>query len=152
PCQPRHGAGDADSRHPDSIDRCNGPVARARACRARRRAYLASRLTTCVRPNVDAGRSQPGKSLDACHTACPERVRFTHSSSPGARRPSVQNPDEADARLFDDEDAPEQPNPTLNRAARSGRPTEDEQLLSVSPAPDPSAFTHTDPWRVLRIT
>src|SRR5690606_36736759 len=41
--------------------------------------------------------------------------------------------------------------PTLNRAARSGRLTEDEQLLSISPAPDPSAFTHTDPWRVLRI-
>jgi uncharacterized protein (TIGR00730 family) len=55
-----------------------------------------------------------------------------------------------------DEQTPEQPNPTLNRAARAGRPTEDEQLL-VSPAQraDPSqrsdAFTHTDPWRVLRI-
>src|SRR6185437_10144975 len=56
-----------------------------------------------------------------------------------------------------DEQPPEQPNPTLNRAARSGRPTEDEQLL-ISPtqrpgtsAQAPDWFTHTDPWRVLRI-
>jgi uncharacterized protein (TIGR00730 family) len=55
-----------------------------------------------------------------------------------------------------DEQPPEQPNPTLNRAARTGRPTEDEQLLG-SPtqqpgtAQRPDAFTHTDPWRVLRI-
>jgi uncharacterized protein (TIGR00730 family) len=46
-----------------------------------------------------------------------------------------------------------QPNPTLNRAARTGRTTEDERLLT-SPAqrPPPIDFTHTDPWRVLRIT
>jgi uncharacterized protein (TIGR00730 family) len=46
-----------------------------------------------------------------------------------------------------------QPNPTLNRAARTGRTTEDERLLT-SPAqrPAPIDFTHTDPWRVLRIT
>jgi uncharacterized protein (TIGR00730 family) len=45
------------------------------------------------------------------------------------------------------------PNPTLNRAATTGRTTEDERLLA-SPAqrPAPIDFTHTDPWRVLRIT
>src|SRR6476469_9032994 len=53
--------------------------------------------------------------------------------------------------------APLQPNPSINRAARSGRPTEDEQLLT-SPAttqhvlgPMAFDFTSSDPWRVLRI-
>jgi uncharacterized protein (TIGR00730 family) len=44
-------------------------------------------------------------------------------------------------------------NPTLNRAARSGQPTEDERLL-VSPTQrqrPQDDFTHTDPWRVFRI-
>jgi uncharacterized protein (TIGR00730 family) len=36
----------------------------------------------------------------------------------------------------------------LNRAARTGRPTEDETLLAVPTQVD---FTHTDPWRVMRI-
>src|SRR5687767_9427156 len=42
------------------------------------------------------------------------------------------------------------PNLSLNRRSRSGRPMEDQQLLD---RPDPAtvAFTHTDPWRVLRI-
>jgi uncharacterized protein (TIGR00730 family) len=40
--------------------------------------------------------------------------------------------------------------PSLNRAARSGKPTEDEQLLAA-PRPEQAQFTHTDPWRVLRI-
>ena len=42
-------------------------------------------------------------------------------------------------------------NPTLDRAARRGNTTEDERLLQ---GPDGRAdldFTHTDPWRVLRI-
>ncbi len=50
-----------------------------------------------------------------------------------------------------------QPNPSLNFAARVGRRTEDEQLLT-SPTeqrrqlgPHAADFTHTDPWRVLRI-
>lgn len=45
------------------------------------------------------------------------------------------------------------PNPTLNRAAKSGRPTEDELLLcwSEQDRERASAFTHSDPWRVLRI-
>jgi uncharacterized protein (TIGR00730 family) len=46
-----------------------------------------------------------------------------------------------------------QPNPSLNRAARTGTTTEDERLL-VSPAATPSptqAFLHSDPWRVFRI-
>ncbi len=44
-----------------------------------------------------------------------------------------------------------QPNPTLNRAARWGSETEDEQLLKGPGEPPPVDFTHTDPWRVLRI-
>jgi hypothetical protein len=40
--------------------------------------------------------------------------------------------------------------PSLNRAARTGRPTEDEQLLAT-PKPEQTLFTHTDPWRVMRI-
>jgi uncharacterized protein (TIGR00730 family) len=50
------------------------------------------------------------------------------------------------------------PNVSLSRAARTGKTTEDELLLQrprrPAPAPrDPAAaaFTHTDPWRVLRI-
>ncbi|MCC7367614.1 MAG: TIGR00730 family Rossman fold protein [Chloroflexi bacterium] len=50
---------------------------------------------------------------------------------------------------------PQQPNPSLNLAARTGRPTEDEQLLISPTQKTPSQraddFTHTDPWRVLRI-
>ncbi|MBI2756370.1 MAG: TIGR00730 family Rossman fold protein [Chloroflexi bacterium] len=51
----------------------------------------------------------------------------------------------------DDPPAPSrtQSNPTLSRAARSGEQTEDEKLLA-SPPRDTS-WTHTDPWRVLRI-
>ncbi len=45
------------------------------------------------------------------------------------------------------------PNPTLGIAARFGRPTEDELLFQrrAAPAPRDASFTHTDPWRVLRI-
>lgn len=39
---------------------------------------------------------------------------------------------------------------SLNRAARSGQRTEDEQLLK-GPSATESSFTHSDPWRVLRI-
>ncbi|HEX8271547.1 MAG TPA: TIGR00730 family Rossman fold protein [Longimicrobiaceae bacterium] len=49
--------------------------------------------------------------------------------------------------------APEQPNPSLNRAARLGNATEDERLLE-SPATSPAQaadFLHSDPWRVFRI-
>jgi uncharacterized protein (TIGR00730 family) len=46
------------------------------------------------------------------------------------------------------------PNPTINRAARSGKPTEDALLYRglVRQPEDPNVFTHTDAWRVLRIT
>jgi uncharacterized protein (TIGR00730 family) len=46
------------------------------------------------------------------------------------------------------------PNPTLNRAARAGKPTEDRLLFAWSDADRRRAaeFTHSDPWRVLRIT
>jgi uncharacterized protein (TIGR00730 family) len=40
--------------------------------------------------------------------------------------------------------------PSLNRAARAGQPTEDEQLLAPPP-PEQVLFTQTDPWRVMRI-
>jgi uncharacterized protein (TIGR00730 family) len=45
------------------------------------------------------------------------------------------------------------PNPTLNRAALAGRPTEDALLLcwSDEDRERASAFTRSDPWRVLRI-
>ncbi len=45
------------------------------------------------------------------------------------------------------------PNPTLNRNARLRRPTEDTLLLRWSDADraQAQAFTHSDPWRVLRI-
>lgn len=46
------------------------------------------------------------------------------------------------------------PNPTLDRAAKTGRATEDRKLLSWT---DPerkraAAYTESDPWRVMRIT
>jgi uncharacterized protein (TIGR00730 family) len=43
--------------------------------------------------------------------------------------------------------------PSLNRAARTGLPTEDERLLeSPASAPPPARdFTSSDPWRVFRI-
>jgi uncharacterized protein (TIGR00730 family) len=45
------------------------------------------------------------------------------------------------------------PNPTLSRAARTGRPTQDRLLFSWTDADREraAAFTHSDPWRVLRI-
>jgi hypothetical protein len=46
--------------------------------------------------------------------------------------------------------AKSQPNPTLNRAARTRQATQDEKLLE-SPRPEQKLFTDTDPWRVLRI-
>jgi len=46
------------------------------------------------------------------------------------------------------------PNPTINRAARSGRPTEDRLLFAwgEEDRTRAAAFTHSDTWRVLRIT
>jgi uncharacterized protein (TIGR00730 family) len=45
------------------------------------------------------------------------------------------------------------PNLTLSRSARLGRPTEDRMLFTWSPQEREraAAFTHSDPWRVLRI-
>ncbi len=45
------------------------------------------------------------------------------------------------------------PNPTINRAAWSGKPTEDALLLRPGDFDQRTAadFTHGDPWRVLRI-
>jgi uncharacterized protein (TIGR00730 family) len=46
------------------------------------------------------------------------------------------------------------PNITLNRAAKQGRPTEDQKLLRWTDADraQAEAFTHSDPWRIMRIT
>jgi uncharacterized protein (TIGR00730 family) len=46
------------------------------------------------------------------------------------------------------------PNPTLNRNVHLGRPTEDAQLFQRTrqDRERSAAFTHSDPWRVLRIT
>jgi len=46
------------------------------------------------------------------------------------------------------------PNMTLNKAARRGQPTEDRKLLAWTQADRvrSSGFTHSDPWRVMRIT
>ena len=58
---------------------------------------------------------------------------------------------------FNNEDDGEQmtsyvvPTRALNRAAVRGAETEDEKLLAV-PDPNKAAFTHSDPWRVLRIS
>ncbi|HEY7347738.1 MAG TPA: TIGR00730 family Rossman fold protein [Ktedonobacterales bacterium] len=49
---------------------------------------------------------------------------------------------------------PPVPNPSLSRRARLGRPTSDEQLLQRPTRKEEALaidFTHTDPWRVLRI-
>lgn len=79
----------------------------------------------------------------------------TQSTAPQATQPPTGEPisRRSDGRGRTDF----QPNPSINFSARVGRPTEDEQLLA-----SPSArrqllgdlatdFTHTDPWRVLRI-
>ena len=52
--------------------------------------------------------------------------------------------------LLEDGNNRNQPNPTLNRAARAGYATQDEKLLGA-PTPEHLRFTETDPWRVLRI-
>jgi uncharacterized protein (TIGR00730 family) len=46
------------------------------------------------------------------------------------------------------------PNPTINRAARTGKPTEDSLLFTWSEdlRERSAAFTQSDTWRVLRIT
>ena len=64
---------------------------------------------------------------------------------PGPRKPKTQSGEE-----LQNLNAPLKPNPTLNRATRSGQPTEDEQLLR-RPQPAPADFTRSDTWRVLRI-
>ena len=40
---------------------------------------------------------------------------------------------------------------SLNRAARAGKPTEDQKLL-LAPVQEAAPFTESDPWRVMRIT
>lgn len=44
-------------------------------------------------------------------------------------------------------------NPTINRSVYQGRPTDDKILLNWTPAEaeQAAAFTHTDPWRIMRM-
>lgn len=49
-----------------------------------------------------------------------------------------------------DANAEDQSNPALNKAARMKKQTQDQRLLE-SPKPELVTFTHTDPWRVMRI-
>lgn len=44
-------------------------------------------------------------------------------------------------------------NPTINRAVYQGRPTDDRVLLNWTreEAERAAAFTHTDPWRIMRM-
>lgn len=51
--------------------------------------------------------------------------------------------------MDDTVDNNQQPNPTLDRTARTRQPTQDQKLLETPSAG--SKFTDTDPWRVLRI-
>ncbi|WP_438024544.1 TIGR00730 family Rossman fold protein [Sorangium sp. So ce233] len=69
----------------------------------------------------------------------------------GAAAP--ENPSGAAAKGEDGGHPRMVPNPTLNRSARAGRKTEDEQLLNRPELARPVAadFTQSDPWRVLRI-
>jgi len=54
--------------------------------------------------------------------------------------------------MTDDERNRQRENVALNTFPRLGRRTEDEELLeSPRRDVDPAAFTHTDPWRVMRI-
>ena len=53
-------------------------------------------------------------------------------------------------RELEGDSPPEQPNPTLSVAARTGAPTEDERLLESQPQ-TANDFTRSDPWRVFRI-
>ena len=66
-----------------------------------------------------------------------------------AKKPNATPPNAA---------APHIPNISLSRTARAGEKTEDELLLErprqarpVARVPEQAAFTHGDPWRVLRI-
>lgn len=60
--------------------------------------------------------------------------------------------DGSDQRITETAAAPV-PNPTLDRAARLGRPTEDRRLFARNEVERAraAAFTDSDPWRVLRI-
>jgi uncharacterized protein (TIGR00730 family) len=66
------------------------------------------------------------------------------------KRPEARKPPTASAAELEEKNAPLTPNKTLNRSARMGAPTEDEELLK-RPTPSPADFTRSDTWRVLRI-
>lgn len=99
-----------------------------------------------------------------CRVGLPWRSARTNSPSPestglGAaietrmmRRPLVHSPFEPDELLFEDDQLP-QPNPSLNRAARTNRPTEDATAgqpgpsrrqpgaSTISPIPTPGGYS-----------
>ena len=66
------------------------------------------------------------------------------------KKPEARKPPTASAAELEEKNAPLAPNRSLNRSARMGAPTEDEELLK-RPAPSPADFTRSDTWRVLRI-
>src|SRR6266567_8628316 len=66
------------------------------------------------------------------------------------KRPLQRKPPTTSAAELEEKNAPLAPNKSLNRSARMGTPTEDEELLK-RPAPSPADFTRSDTWRVLRI-
>ena len=100
-----------------------------------RAAALGVRMLDATAP----GRSRPGARDAAWHDLSnrsrPRRVRCLKKTVARGRHAAPEQP---------------LPNLSLNLGSRTGRPTEDQQLLRT-PSPDTAAFTHTDPWRVLRI-
>jgi uncharacterized protein (TIGR00730 family) len=70
--------------------------------------------------------------------------------APRDNEPKTRTPPTASAAELQERNAALKPNVALNRSARIGAPTEDEQLLKRPPAP-PADFTRSDTWRVLRI-
>jgi uncharacterized protein (TIGR00730 family) len=79
-------------------------------------------------------------------------AKKNHNSHTGPEHQAQSSPQQAASPNH--HAAPPIPNTSLNRRSRMGRPTSDEQLLERPPSiPErpPFDFTHTDPWRVLRI-
>ncbi len=94
-----------------------------------------------------------GRNLPGSDTVRQDRQRIRQAQEPIAPDSPVQTKEaRRDKALL--QDGKLQPNPSLNRGTRIGRPTEDEQLLRRPELKEPAvvSFTHTDPWRVLRIT
>jgi uncharacterized protein (TIGR00730 family) len=90
----------------------------------------------------DQAAREPGQDL---HDRQESAQKLAEGKKPPTRQPETETAAELQARS-----ARLKPNVTLNRAARIGAPTEDEQLLRRPPTRPPD-FTRSDTWRVLRI-